>query len=145
MRDDDWVTLPLTEYEHLRGRVSRAERFLRDHPTLAQEFEELRRRLEVAEALRDTALAEAARLRAASVERPDSISALTQVRFVGQLLDVLFERFTPVGADVRLQRCRICDLTSVEQAVPSLLDHYHFCPARLVLHEWRQLSGSIDA
>jgi hypothetical protein len=52
-------------------------------------------------------------------------------------VDVILERFTPVGADIRLQRCRICDLTSVEQAVPSLLDHYHFCPARWVLHEWK--------
>ena len=141
MGEDDWVTLPRSEYERLRRQLDHAERYLRDRPTLVQEFEDLRRRVETAEGLRDAALAEAARLRSAATQRAGSISGLAQVRLVGQLLDALLERFTPVGADIQLHRCRICGLTSVEAPTPSILDHYYFCPARLVLHDWIAAEG----
>jgi hypothetical protein len=136
MRDGDWVTLPYAEFQELVARVERAERFLGDRPTLAQDFEELRRRAQIAEAARDSAQAEAARLRAALAVAPSPGSVLWQARLLGRMIDALFERFTPQGVDVQLHRCRVCELVSVDRDSPNVLDHDASCLVRQILQEW---------
>ena len=138
---DDWVTLPLSEVQGLKDRLDRAEKFLRDRPTLAQEFADLTERVRVAEAARDVAQAEVARLRAALAVDPPAGSVLWQVQLMGQLIGLLFERFKPLGAEIRLQRCRVCDLISVEREGPSLLDHHAHCPARQLFQQWNSAAA----
>lgn len=141
MASSEWVTLSYAEYQRLTERLTRAERFLQDRPTLAQEIQTLTLRAQIAETARDAAVTEAARLRAELAVAPVPGSVRWQLQLVSRLVDLLLERFVPVGLDVRLQRCRVCGLVSVERELPSVLDHDPRCPARELLRDWFAAAG----